>query len=101
LISSKQIPKLKPHASLIIYFALCAGCETVKNCRITKIFKTTQSLKMHIERCQSFSYLKKNKKTPPTKIEILYAIKNAQKEFGKDVTFEKISGLHEWGVLIT
>ena len=100
LISSRQIPK---HIVIEIptkHSALCAGCESVKICRITKVFKNVSSLKKHLVGCGSFDIVEGDRPRPPPKEEIIKAINDAQTKFGKDVSFELIPEFHEWKVLI-
>ena len=74
--------------------AKCFGCENNKPSRTTKCFKSFDSIRRHVERCQNYNSEK------PTKSDVLVAMKNAQKKFGKNVTFEKIPEFSEWRVLV-
>ena len=77
--------------------AKCVGCEDKKLSRTTRVFKSLDSLRRHVERCDNYSG---KKGEWVTRDDVKTAIKNAQKKFGKDVPFGKIPEFYEWGVLV-
>ena len=81
------------------FIVRCIADEKTKNSRVSKGYKSLESLRRHCERCKNFNDRRYDIKDPKRE-EVISAIKKVQERFGKNAPVNLVPEFHEWGVLI-